>query len=78
MKQSNYAISDADKQRYPESTVHESKDRGGVVASSERRCTDTLCLLFILVLWALMTWIGYYGIIHGDPYRLIAKSDDQV
>lgn len=60
--------------------VHEGWDN---IKEKRRSCTDCLCLLFLLIAWALMTLIGLavIGIINipqipkGDPYRLVFPMD---
>jgi choline transporter-like protein 2/4/5 len=43
----------------------------------QRKTTDCIFSLLILLFWAGMSVIGYFAYIHGDPYRLISPTNDQ-
>mmetsp|Transcript_76701 Transcript_76701/g.206715 ORF Transcript_76701/g.206715 Transcript_76701/m.206715 type:complete len:121 (+) Transcript_76701:20-382(+) len=41
----------------------------------ERGCTDILFLIFYIIFWALMIFVGVIGFVNGDPNRLTNGYD---
>jgi hypothetical protein len=52
-------------------------DFRGPVDSTQRYCTDVLCLFFIVLTWVLMTILGVYAIHNGDYRYIIYPLDYQ-
>jgi hypothetical protein len=64
-----FQISQEEHEKNPK-TKH---DYEGIVP--KRWTTDILFLILIWLMWGAMSYVGYTGIIRGDPYRLIGGID---
>ena len=40
----------------------------------ERKCRDVAMVLVFLASWGFSLWVGYTGLQHGDPMRLVRPS----
>jgi hypothetical protein len=43
--------------------------------TSDRKCTDILCLVLIVVMWISMTMLGVYAIMNGDARLVLSPLD---
>jgi hypothetical protein len=48
---------------------------GKTCFGQERKCRDVAMILIFLAAWGFSLWVGYNGLQHGDPLRLLNGYD---
>ena len=71
-----YTMKPDDDTAFPTCSKKHSKKEECDGMVTERKRTDILCLKLIVCMWIAMSVVGSIALKHGNPYRLIAPTDD--